>query len=172
MTPRKEGRNTTMAMLILLVLLIFFVALGVPLAFAIGASCISYIVTNAPNFCHAAPVSGTMMFSELMIAMPLFIAGGRADEPAASPSVSSTSVSSVSCAGARGGLGEVKHRYFHDLWRHLWFLCGRYLGPRSHPDPAVERKQHTLDAAAGITVASSHHGHDHPALPPMIVYSP
>lgn len=44
-----------MAMLILLVLLIFFAALGVPLAFAIGASCISYIVTNAPNFLSMLP---------------------------------------------------------------------------------------------------------------------
>ena len=39
-----------MAMLILLVLLIFFAALGVPLAFAIGASCVSYILIYAPNF--------------------------------------------------------------------------------------------------------------------------
>lgn len=37
-----------MAMIILLVLLIFFAALGVPLAFAIGASCVTYITTNAP----------------------------------------------------------------------------------------------------------------------------
>ena len=34
-----------MAMIILLVLLIFFAALGVPLAFAIGASCVTYITT-------------------------------------------------------------------------------------------------------------------------------
>lgn len=33
-----------MAMLILLVLLIFFAALGIPLAFAIGASCVTYIL--------------------------------------------------------------------------------------------------------------------------------
>ena len=32
-----------MAMIILLVLLIFFAVLGVPLAFAIGASCVTYI---------------------------------------------------------------------------------------------------------------------------------
>ena len=31
-------------MLILLVLLIFFAALGIPLAFAIGASCVTYIL--------------------------------------------------------------------------------------------------------------------------------
>ena len=42
-------------MLILLVLLIFFAALGIPLAFAIGASCVTY----TPDLCtylyyHAA----------------------------------------------------------------------------------------------------------------------
>ena len=34
-------------MLILLVLLIFFAALGIPLAFAIGASCVTYILIYA-----------------------------------------------------------------------------------------------------------------------------
>lgn len=33
-------------MLILLVLLIFFAALGIPLAFAIGASCVTYILIS------------------------------------------------------------------------------------------------------------------------------
>lgn len=33
-------------MLILLVLLIFFAALGIPLAFAIGASCVTYILCD------------------------------------------------------------------------------------------------------------------------------
>ena len=37
-------------MLILLVLLIFFAALGIPLAFAIGASCVTYILIYAPTF--------------------------------------------------------------------------------------------------------------------------
>lgn len=45
-----------MAMLILLVLLIFFAALGVPLAFAIGASCVSYILDlRTQLYRHAAP---------------------------------------------------------------------------------------------------------------------
>lgn len=44
-----------MAMLILLVLLIVFAALGVPLAFAIGASCVTYITTNAPTFLACCP---------------------------------------------------------------------------------------------------------------------
>ena len=44
-----------MAMIILLVLLIFFAVLGVPLAFAIGASCVTYIVTTAPTFLSMVP---------------------------------------------------------------------------------------------------------------------
>ena len=62
-----------MAMLILLVLLIFFAALGVPLAFAIGASCVSYILIYAPNF---------------IAMLPQRVWNGA---PAASPSASSTS---------------------------------------------------------------------------------
>ena len=38
-------------MLILLVLLIFFAALGIPLAFAIGASCVTYILIYAWSCC-------------------------------------------------------------------------------------------------------------------------
>ena len=45
----ERGEYTTRAMLILLVLLIFFAALGIPLAFAIGASCVTYILIYAPT---------------------------------------------------------------------------------------------------------------------------
>lgn len=67
-----------MAMLILLVLLIVFAALGVPLAFAIGASCVTYITTNAPTFLGMLPQRvWNGAFSELMIAMPLFMLAGE-----------------------------------------------------------------------------------------------
>ena len=67
-----------MAMLILLVLLIFFAALGVPLAFAIGASCVSYILLYAPNFIAMLPQRvWNGAYSELMIAMPLFMLAGE-----------------------------------------------------------------------------------------------
>ena len=67
-----------MAMIILLVLLIFFAVLGVPLAFAIGASCITYIVTNAPTFLSMVPQRvWNGAYSELMIAMPLFMLAGE-----------------------------------------------------------------------------------------------
>lgn len=67
-----------MAMIILLVLLIFFAALGVPLAFAIGASCVTYISTNVPNFMSMVPQRvWNGAYSELMIAMPLFMLAGE-----------------------------------------------------------------------------------------------
>ena len=87
-----------MAMLILLVLLIFFAALGVPLAFAIGASCVSYILIYAPNFITMLPQRvWNGAYSELMIAMPLFMLAGELMNTAASPSASSTSA--WSCCG-------------------------------------------------------------------------
>ena len=62
-------------MLILLVLLIFFAALGIPLAFAIGASCVTYILIYAPTFITMLPQRvWTGAYSELMIAMPLMAA--------------------------------------------------------------------------------------------------
>lgn len=67
-----------MAMIILLVLLIFFAVLGVPLAFAIGASCVTYITTNAPTFMSMVPQRiWNGAYSELMIAMPLFMLAGE-----------------------------------------------------------------------------------------------
>ena len=57
-----------MAMLILLVLLIFFAALGIPLAFAIGASCVTYILIYAPTFITMLPQRvWNGAYSELMM---------------------------------------------------------------------------------------------------------
>lgn len=67
-----------MAMLILLVLLIFFAMLGVPIAFAIGASCVTYIQSSAPTFISMIPQRiWNGVFSDLMIAMPLFMLAGE-----------------------------------------------------------------------------------------------
>ena len=67
-----------MAMLILLVLQIFFAALGIPLAFAIGASCVTYILIYAPTFITMLPQRvWNGAYSELMIAMPLFMLAGE-----------------------------------------------------------------------------------------------
>ena len=64
-------------MVILLVLLILFVIIGVPLAFAIGASCVTYLVFTNPALLMMVPQKlWTGSFSDLMIAMPLFMLAG------------------------------------------------------------------------------------------------
>jgi TRAP-type mannitol/chloroaromatic compound transport system permease large subunit len=67
-----------MAMFILLAALLVFAALGVPLAFAIGASSLTYIQAFAPNFIQMIPqrVWGGV-FSFVVIAMPLFMLAGE-----------------------------------------------------------------------------------------------
>ena len=44
-----------MAMIVLLALLIFFALMGVPLAFASGAACVTYIQVSAPTFMSRVP---------------------------------------------------------------------------------------------------------------------
>ena len=64
-------------MVILLILLILFVIIGVPLAFAIGASCITYLLFTNPNLLLMVPQKlWTGSYSDLMIAMPLFMLAG------------------------------------------------------------------------------------------------
>ena len=85
-------------MLILLVLLIFFAALGIPLAFAIGASCVTYILIYAPTFITMLPQRvWNGAYSELMIAMPLFMLAGELMNTGGITSASSTSA--WSCCG-------------------------------------------------------------------------
>ena len=67
-----------MAMVYLLLALLAFALVGVPLAFAIGASSISYMLAQAPNFLQMLPQRvWNGVFSELMIAMPLFMLAGE-----------------------------------------------------------------------------------------------
>lgn len=160
-----------MAMLILLVLLIFFAALGVPLAFAIGASCISYIVTNAPNFLSMLPQRvWNGVFSELMIAMPLFmLAGELMNTGGITQRIINFCMELL--RPVRGGLGEV------NIVASMIFggISGSSVADTSALGsiliPAMEKEGYPSDAAAGITVASSTMGMIIPPSTPMIVYS-
>ncbi len=160
-----------MAMLILLVLLIFFAFLGVPLAFAIGASCITYIMAFAPNFISMIPQriwNGT--FSELMIAMPLFMlagelmnVGGITDRL--------MKFCTVLLHPINGGLGEV------NVVASMIFggISGSSVADTSALGsieiPAMEEAGYPSGVATGITVASSTMGMIIPPSTPMIVYS-
>jgi TRAP-type mannitol/chloroaromatic compound transport system permease large subunit len=84
-----------MAMVYLLGALLLFALLGIPLAFSIGASSITYMFAQAPNFLQMLPQRvWNGVFSELMIAMPLFMLAGELMNGGASPSASSTSAAS------------------------------------------------------------------------------
>lgn len=160
-----------MAMLILLVFLIFFAALGVPLAFAIGASCVSYIATNAPTFMGMVPQRiWNGAFSELMIAMPLFmLAGELMNTGGITKRIINFCMEIL--RPIRGGLGEV------NIVASMIFggISGSSVADTSALGsiliPAMQNEGYPPDASAGITVASSTMGMIIPPSTPMIVYS-
>ena len=160
-----------MAMLILLVLLIFFAALGVPLAFAIGASCVSYILIYAPNFIAMLPQRvWNGAYSELMIAMPLFmLAGELMNTGGITQRIINFCMELL--RPVRGGLGEV------NIVASMIFggISGSSVADTSALGsiliPAMEKEGYPPEASAGITVASSTMGMIIPPSTPMIVYS-
>ena len=170
----KESRGrlyTTMAMLILLVLLIFFAALGIPLAFAIGASCVTYILIYAPTFITMLPQRvWNGAYSELMIAMPLFmLAGELMNTGGITQRIINFCMELL--RPIRGGLGEV------NIVASMIFggISGSSVADTSALGsiliPAMEKEGYPPEASAGITVASSTMGMIIPPSTPMIVYS-
>jgi tripartite ATP-independent transporter DctM subunit len=158
-------------MLILLVLLIFFAALGVPLAFAIGASCVTYIFTNTPQFMQMMPQRiWNGAYSELMIAMPLFmLAGELMNTGGITKRIINFCLQILK--PFNGGLGEV------NIVASMIFggISGSSVADTSALGsiliPAMQDLGYPPDASAGITVASSTMGMIIPPSTPMIVYS-
>ena len=158
-------------MLILLVLLIFFAVLGVPLAFAIGASCVTYISTYTPAFMSMVPQRiWNGVFSELMIAMPLFmLAGELMNTGGITKRIINFCLQILK--PFHGGLGEV------NIVASMIFggISGSSVADTSALGsiliPAMEDLGYPKDASAGITVASSTMGMIIPPSTPMIVYS-
>lgn len=160
-----------MAMIKLLIFLLFFAFLGVPLAFAIGASCITYLLTNARNLLSMFPQKvWTGVYSELMIAMPLFIlAGELMNTGGITKRIINFCLQLV--RPIRGGLGEV------NIVASMIFggISGSSVADTSAIGsiliPAMEENGYPPSAAAGITVASSTMGMIIPPSTPMIVYA-
>ncbi len=160
-----------MSMFILLILLLVFAFIGVPLAFAIGASCISYLTVANPNFLSMIPQrvwSGA--YSDLMIAMPLFmIAGELMNKGGITKRIIAFCLQLV--RPVRGGLGEV------NVVASMIFggISGSSVADTSAIGsiliPAMEKEGYPPAAAAGITVASSTMGMIIPPSTPMIIYS-
>ncbi len=160
-----------MTMIILLLLLVFFAAIGVPLAFSIGAACVTYILTNVPQFLVMIPQrvwNGT--YSELMIAMPLFMLAG---ELMSTGGITKRIINFCLqiLRPVHGGLGEV------NIVASMIFggISGSSVADTSALGsiliPAMEEQGYPKDASAGITVASSTMGMIIPPSTPMIVYS-
>lgn len=160
-----------MAMVILLVLLIVFAVLGVPLAFAIGASSVTYIATNAPTFMQMLPQRvWNGAYSELMIAMPLFmLAGELMNTGGITKRIINFCMQIL--RPFHGGLGEV------NIVASMIFggISGSSVADTSALGsiliPAMQDQGYPPEAAAGITVASSTMGMIIPPSTPMIVYS-
>jgi len=160
-----------MAIVFLLLGLIIFAAIGVPLAFAIGASCISYLSVAKPLFLSMMPQRiWNGVYSELMIAMPLFMLAG---ELMNTGGITQRIINFCRelLRPIRGGLGEV------NIVASMIFggISGSSVADTSALGsiliPAMEKEGYPPDASAGITVASSTMGMIIPPSTPMVVYA-
>lgn len=160
-----------MAVIFLLLGLIAFAAIGVPLAFAIGASCLTFLAVDSPRFLAMLPQrvwNGT--YSELMIAMPLFMLAGELMNTGGITNRIIDFCSEI-LRPIRGGLGEV------NIVASMIFggISGSSVADTSALGsiliPAMEEKGYPPEASAGITVASSTMGMIIPPSTPMVVYS-
>jgi len=160
-----------MALVFLLIGLIVFAAIGVPLAFAIGASCITYLSIDTPMFLTMIPQRvWNGVYSELMIAMPLFmLAGELMNTGGITKRIIDFCMELL--RPIRGGLGEV------NIVASMIFggISGSSVADTSALGsiliPAMEDKGYPPSASAGITVASSTMGMIIPPSTPMVVYA-
>ena len=160
-----------MAIVFLLAGLIVFAAIGVPLAFSIGASCISYLSAARPMFLSMMPQRiWNGVYSELMIAMPLFmLAGELMNTGGITKRIINFCMELL--RPIRGGLGEV------NIVASMIFggISGSSVADTSALGsiliPAMEKEGYPPDASAGITVASSTMGMIIPPSTPMVVYA-
>lgn len=160
-----------MAILFLLVFLIVFAVFGVPLAFAIGASSMSFIQFFNPAFMQMIPqrvYSG--IFSFVMVAMPLFMLSGELmNTGGITKRIVDFTMYLV--RPFHGGLGEV------NIVASMIFggISGSSVADTSALGsiliPAMEKEGYPSKVAAGITVASSTMGMIIPPSVPMIVYA-
>ncbi len=160
-----------MAMIVLLALLIFFALMGVPLAFAIGAACVTYIKVSAPTFISMVPQRiWNGVFSELMIAMPLFMLAGEIMNVGGMTRRLMNFCEEL-LRPIHGGLGEV------NVVASMIFggISGSSVADTSALGsieiPAMVEAGYPEGVSTGITVASSTMGMIIPPSSPMIVYS-
>ena len=160
-----------MAIVFLLLGLIIFASIGIPLAFSIGASCVTYLTASQPLFLSMMPQRiWNGVYSELMIAMPLFmLAGELMNTGGITKRIIDFCMEIL--RPIHGGLGEV------NVVGSMIFggISGSSVADTSALGsiliPAMQEKGYPPDASAGITVASSTMGMIIPPSTPMVVYS-
>lgn len=160
-----------MALLILLVFLIAFSVIGVPLAYSIGLSCMSYLSVTAPELMQMMPQrvwSGA--FSYLMVATPMFILMGELmNESGITSHILDFCMYMV--RPIKGGLGEV------NVIASMIFggISGSSVADTSALGsiliPEMEKQGYPPEFSAGITVASSTMGMIIPPSIPMIMFA-
>ncbi|MBQ9594560.1 MAG: TRAP transporter large permease [Synergistaceae bacterium] len=160
-----------MVIVFLLLGLIVFALIGVPLAFSIGASCITYLSAVRPVFLTMMPQRiWNGVYSELMIAMPLFmLAGELMNTGGITKRIIDFCMEIL--RPIHGGLGEV------NVVGSMIFggISGSSVADTSALGsiliPAMEKEGYPRSASAGITVASSTMGMIIPPSTPMVVYA-
>ncbi|MBR1672970.1 MAG: TRAP transporter large permease [Fretibacterium sp.] len=160
-----------MAIVFLLLGLVVFAFIGVPLAFSIGASCITYLSAVRPGFLTMMPQRiWNGAYSELMIAMPLFmLAGELMNTGGITERIINFCMEIL--RPIHGGLGEV------NVAASMIFggISGSSVADTSALGsiliPAMEKEGYPKSASAGITVASSTMGMIIPPSTPMVVYA-
>ncbi len=158
-------------MTLLLVSLVICLVLGLPIAFALGLSALTYFLTYRPELLNILPQRIFAGFnSEAMIALPLFILMGQMmNESGITRRI--IDFSNLIFGKFKGGLGGI------NVFASMIF--GGISGSSSSDTasvgailiPEMEKRGYTPEYSAGITVASSTMGMIIPPSVPMILYS-
>jgi tripartite ATP-independent transporter DctM subunit len=160
-----------MTMIMLLIALLIFAAIGIPLAFAIGAASLVYILMFAPDFLQMIPqrVWGGA-YNYMLVAMPLFmLAGDLMNTGGITKRLIDFCMYLL--RPIRGGLGEV------NILASMLFggISGSSVADTAALGavliPAMEKEGYPPKVAAGVTVASSTMGMVIPPSVPMIMFA-
>lgn len=159
-----------MTVVLLLVFLLVFAAIGTPLFAALGASCLSYLSIEAPQFFSMLPQKvWSGVYAEMLISMPLFmLAGELMNSGGITKRIINFCLQLVS--PVKGGLGEV------NVVASILFggISGSSIADTAAIGsvliPAMEKEGYPTGAACGITVASSTMGMIIPPSTNMIIF--
>lgn len=158
-------------MLILLASLLFFLIIGIPIAYSLGLSGLVYFWAVHPELLSILPARFYAgMNSYAMIAMPLFVFMGLLMN---SGGITARLIdfSLLFVGRLRGGLGLV------NVMASMIFggISGSSVSDTASVGavliPEMNRKGYTLEFASGITVASSTMGMIIPPSVPMVIYA-